>query len=76
MLNEFQDVKKMIDSQYIEILFKALGLCIISQITVDIIRDCKENALADMVELTTKISLLILALPLFSKLLEIINGLL
>ncbi|GHU51912.1 hypothetical protein FACS1894132_00400 [Clostridia bacterium] len=63
-------------SEYIELIIKALGICIISQITIDVISTCGEKALANIVEMTAKIALLILALPLFKNLIEIIRELL
>lgn len=62
--------------EYVELIIKALGICIISQITVDIISTCGEKALANIVEMCAKIALIMLAIPLFKELLEIIQTLL
>lgn len=64
------------DEQYLTILFKALGICYISQFASDICKDCGENTLAVQAELAGKIALMLLALPLFSTLSEIITNLL
>lgn len=63
------------DDEYLTILFKALGICYITQFAGDICRDCGENTLAVQAELSGKIALMILALPLFSSLAEIISNL-
>lgn len=64
------------DKQYLTILFKALGICYISQFASDICKDCGETTLAVQAELAGKIALMLLALPLFSTLSEIITNLL
>lgn len=61
-----------LDGQYMEILFKALGISYITQFACDICRDNGENAIATQVELAGKIALLLLALPLFQALTEIV----
>lgn len=64
-----------LDYQYVEILFKALGICYVTQFAFDICKDSGENAMATQVELAGKVSLLILALPLFQALIEIVTKL-
>jgi len=61
-----------IDNQYVEILFKALGVCYIIQFACDVCRDGGENTLAAQLEFAGKVCLLTLALPLFQKLSEIV----
>ena len=63
------------DEEYLTILFKALGICYITQFAGDICKDCGENTLAVQTETAGKIALLILALPLFNSLAEIISNL-
>lgn len=67
--------KSAADNEYLTILFKALGICYITQFTSDICRDCGENTLAVQAELAGKIALMVLALPLFGTLSEIITDL-
>ncbi|MCM1024784.1 MAG: stage III sporulation AC/AD family protein [Prevotella sp.] len=62
------------EEEYLTVLFKALGICCITQFACDICRDSGENALAVQAELAGKLSLLILALPLFDTLSEIVSG--
>lgn len=60
------------DEEYLTVLFKALGICYITQFACDICRDSGENALASQAELAGKISLMIIALPLFESLADIV----
>ncbi len=61
-----------VDSIYVTILFKALGICYLTQFSADICRDCNETAIASAVEIIGKIQLIVLAFPLFNKLADVI----
>jgi stage III sporulation protein AD len=61
---------------YINILFKALGICYITQFASDICKDGGEGALSVQVEIAGKVTLLLLALPLFEALTELVTVLL
>ncbi len=63
------------DEGYLTILFKALGICYITQFASDICKDCGENTLAVQAEIAGKIALMLLALPLFNTLSELISEL-
>lgn len=52
---------------YTGILFKALGICLLTQLAADTCRDAGETALAAKAEFAGKILLLVLSLPLFEK---------
>lgn len=62
------------DKEYLTILFKALGICYITQFACDICKDSGENALASHAELAGKVSLMLIALPLFGALADVIDG--
>lgn len=62
-------------SEYVQVLFKALGICFITQIACDSCRDLGETAIASKVETAGKISVLLISLPLFQQVLEIVKGL-
>ena len=64
------------DTMYLKIIFKGLGICYLTQFACDFSKDCGENALASQVELAGKIALLIVSLPLFNALIEIVKTLL
>lgn len=53
--------------EYGSILLKGLGVCLLTQTAADCCRDAGESALAGKAELTGKITLLALSVPLFEK---------
>ena len=59
-----------VKEEYTKILFKAVGICFISQISSDICRDAGEGALAGKIELAGKVMIIVLALPLMEEILE------
>lgn len=60
------------DTDYLTILFKATGICYISQFASDICKDGGENLLASQAELAGRIGLLVVAIPLFEQVVEVI----
>lgn len=64
------------DLEFAKVLFKSLGVCIVSQVAYDICKDCGENSLATIIEITAKFTLVIFALPLLQMLTGIISSLL
>ena len=64
------------DTMYLKIIFKGLGICYLTQFACDFCKDCGENALASQAELAGKIAMLIISLPLFNALIEIVKTLL
>lgn len=58
---------------YLRVLFKGLGICYITQITADCCRDSGQSALASQAEIAGKLSMIVIALPLFKAVLEIIE---
>ena len=61
---------------YINVLIRALGICIVAQIAADTCRDAAEHALAAKVELAGKVAVLLVALPLFQELIGVAQNLL
>lgn len=70
--------KLPLSEEYGGILLKGLGVCLLSQTAADICRDAGEGALANKAELTGKITLLALSVPLFERVatlaVSLING--
>jgi stage III sporulation protein AD len=69
-------IQGMLDSaslpgEYAEILLKALGICFITQIAADTCKDSGETAIASKVEMTGKIAVLAVSLPLFQQVLGV-----
>lgn len=57
-----------LDGEYVTVLFKALGVCLLTQLASDACRDAGEQGLAAKAELAGKLTLLSVGLPLFRKL--------
>ena len=56
--------------EYTELLFRALGIAILTEVVSDICKESGESGIASRVELMGKIELLLLSLPLLHKLLS------
>ena len=56
-------------------ILKVVGVGFITQLACDSCRDAGEGAIAAKVELAGRVSILILALPVFSQILQIVSGL-
>ncbi len=69
-LQEFVDRSGM-DRQYGAILIKSLGICYITQVACESCSDAGETAIASKIELAGKISVVLLALPLFEAIAKI-----
>jgi len=65
-----------VPAQYVQILFQALGLCFVTQIACDACKDAGESAIGAKIELAGKISVLVISLPLFTQVLDIVRVLL
>jgi len=76
LLASVQDMlsRSSLSWEYGSLVFKGLGICLLSQTAADTCRDAGETALAGKVELSSKITLLLLALPLFEKVAELAIG--
>ena len=60
-----------IDSAYINIIVKALGISLVTQFSSDLCKDAGENALASKTEFAGKIVMLASALPIIRSLFEL-----
>lgn len=60
-----------LDSEVLLIALKAVGICIIVRTAADICRDAGQSALAGKLELGGQLALLVLALPIFRRLLSL-----
>ncbi|MEA5011678.1 MAG: SpoIIIAC/SpoIIIAD family protein [Angelakisella sp.] len=61
----------MLNSDLMVVVFKCLGVCVLTELASQTCKDAGEGAIAAKVELAGKVSLLILSLPLFVRLLEV-----
>lgn len=84
----YDDLKSIIDSvngisdsvlvisPYISVMMKILSVSLLAQLLADLCRDNGENALANQTELCAKIIILVMAMPLFNTIINIMTGLL
>lgn len=71
----FESISKLmeqanINSKYITILLKAIGICFLTEFSCDCCKDAGQNALANNVSIVGKLMVLVLALPLFEDILD------
>ena len=64
-----------LSSDYGAILFKALGICFLTQFAADSCRDAGESALASKVELAGRLAIVVLALPLLEEVAKLVTSL-
>ncbi|MEG0571237.1 MAG: SpoIIIAC/SpoIIIAD family protein [Oscillospiraceae bacterium] len=64
-------LKARINGQYSKAIIKTLGICYITQLACDSCKDAGESSIAQKVELAGKVSIVIIALPLFENLVSI-----
>lgn len=62
-----------LDESYISLVFKATAICFITQITSDLCRDSGENAVASVMELWGRISVMLISVPLIESIVESIT---
>lgn len=56
----------------LSLVLRAAGVCLVTQLTADTCRDAGESSLASKAELTGRLVLLVMALPLFERILALI----
>lgn len=61
-----------VDNESLTILLKVMGVAFLTELSIGICKDCNENALAVKVEIAGKLSILLCALPLFKKVIQMI----
>lgn len=76
IVTEIEEIEGLLseNSSIVKILLKALGLSVTAQFAADICKDCGEQTLASAVEMTAKLSVLLLAIPAAKQLVEISLG--
>ncbi len=78
IITVFQDLTRraQVDELYLITLLKILGIAYIAEFGAQICRDSGEGTVANKIELAGKVLILILALPIFVAILEVIVRLL
>ncbi len=74
-INELTNVSD-INTEYINVLIKSLAICYMTSIASDSCKDCGETAIASRIDFAGKIALLLITIPLFEAILDIIKELL
>ncbi len=64
------------DTSYADVLVKSLAVCYITQMASDSCADAGEKSIAAKIELAGKFAIVLLALPVFDRLMEVIKQLL
>ena len=64
-----------IDSMYLRIIFKSLGVTYLTQFASDYCKDCGENAISSQVLLAGRIAIVVISLPLFKAFAQIVKSL-
>ena len=66
--------KAGIDGIYAEVLIKSLAICYITQLACDCCKDAGEGAIAGKLQIAGKVAILLIALPMFKSLTEIVTA--
>lgn len=74
-LQSFLDQTEL-QTEYLSIMVKATGIAILGQITSGICKDAGEQALEHVIEIASKLAMLLLALPIISQLFAFIKEIL
>ena len=62
-------------TEYGLILLKSLGICLVTQFASDACKDAGESSMAGKVELAGKIAVIVAAMPMFEKVIQVSTGL-
>ena len=77
LISQLLSISETVDStvSYVKLMLKSLCIVIITQITVDLCRDNGENALASFTEISAKVLIISLVMPLFQAVITMVMGL-
>jgi stage III sporulation protein AD len=56
--------------EYMSVMLRALGICVLCRVCSDVCRDCGESTLASTVESAGKITMVLLAMPIVKQIIE------
>lgn len=59
---------------YAEVLLKSLAVCYLTQLACDCCRDAGETAIAGKIQIAGKVAVLLMALPIFKSITDIVGG--
>lgn len=74
--NDLVDLSKIaVQSSYVSVMLKALGVAGVTRFASEICRDCGESGIASKIEVLGKLGIISLSLPLLRTVIDIINRL-
>ncbi len=78
VLYEIQSLASIseVNSSYISIVFRVLGICYVCEISSSCCRDCGESALASVIDIAGKIAVSVICLPLIKSFIEAVESIL
>ena len=62
-----------INSRYISLAFRALGICYICELSSQSCRDCGETALGSVMDISGRVAISLICLPLLREFLEVVK---
>ncbi len=62
-----------IDSEYIKLAFRALGICYICELSSSSCRDCGETALGSALDISGRVAISLMCLPLLKEFIEVVK---
>lgn len=73
LVNEISSIASAggIDNELLAVVLKSFGICVAVQTAADVCRDSGQSSLAGRLELGGRLALLLVALPLFRRLLDL-----
>lgn len=60
------------ESEYLIVVVKSVGICYITQLASDACKDAGQTAISSRVELAGKVAVIVVSMPLFSSLIDIV----
>ena len=66
----------MLPGELVQVVMRCLGVCILTELAAQTCRDAGEQAIGAKVELAGKVTLVLVSLPLFQRLLQVVGALL
>lgn len=60
---------------YAEVLLKALAVCYLTQLACDCCKDAGESAIAGKLQLAGRVAIIIISMPMFKSITDIVTGL-
>ncbi len=62
-----------IDPEYVKIAFRALGICYICELSSSSCRDCGETALGSVLDISGRVTVALMCLPLLKEFIEVVK---